>query len=144
MTYLSRKWQFGKMRIQEYLSSIPGEYVVKKVENIFLTGGNAFDKIGSDLISRSRSEDYQDSLAILEEMVERVKSIPTESEDEVELRTTRTSSESPTVKVLYLASLCIHHPDANLPPFLSFFFSSPKLPYYVLTIYKLVMEIPST
>jgi hypothetical protein len=151
MANLSSKWRFGKMKMQEFLVSLRGEYVVRAVDTIFRAGHLTLDEIGLVLMTHvdGHSEDYQPSFEIYQRLSRRVKLVPEETQIECELRTSFTKRESSSVKILYLASLMIHYPDLIPPsmrltldslPFLSHLFF-PKSPFFVLTIYKLDVEI---
>jgi hypothetical protein len=141
MTNISSKWRFGKMKIKEFVKSVSEEYLLRKVDLIFLAGRETLDEIGSVVISSSHTEYYQDSFAIFERFEQKVKSLPTGNEVDVELRTSRTCRSSTAPKVIYLASLKIHYSDDDTLLFLPFFFSCPKLPFFELAIYRLVVDI---
>lgn len=147
---LSIKWRFGKMKMQEFVVSLRGEYVVSTVDTIFRAGRLTLDEIGLVLMTHveAHSDDYQPLFEIYQRLAGRVKLVPKETEIECELRTSFTKRESSSVKILYLGSLMIHYPDLIPPsmrlaldsiPFFSHLFS-PK-PFFVLTVYKLYVEI---
>ena len=128
--------------MQAFVNSVSEEYLLRKVDLIFRAGRDTLDEIGSVfLISSSHAEYYQDSFAIFERFVQKVKSLPTGNEEDVELRTSRTCRSSAVPKVIYLASLKIHYSDDDTLLFLPFFFSYPKLPFFELASYRLVVDI---